>query len=103
MNELHAALAKTLTQEVQEREVEYTETDGDGNEVKRVRVERPSASWAAVAAKFLKDNSVTMAPDDSNALGELEKELADMRKGRTGFTDQDLKDAHAALGSSLLQ
>lgn len=103
MDELHATLAKTLTQEVQEREVEYLETDKDGNEVKRVRVERPSASWAAVAAKFLKDNSVTMAPDDSNAMGELDKELETLRKGRTGFTDQDLKDAHAALGSSLLQ
>lgn len=103
MDELHATLAKTLIQEVQDREVEYTETDKDGNEVKRVRVERPSASWAAVAAKFLKDNSVTMAPDDENAMGDLEKELAEMRKGRTGFTDQDLKDAQAALGSSLLQ
>jgi hypothetical protein len=102
MQELHAALAKTLTEEVKIREIPYTE-EVDGEQVERVRVEHPSSSWAAVAVAFLKNNSVTMAPTTGNATGELEDELEKMRAKRTMPTAQDRADALAAIGSGLLQ
>jgi hypothetical protein len=102
MELLHAELAKTLTEAVKTVEVTYTE-EVDGEEVERVRVERPSSSWAAVAVAFLKNNSVTMAPAQGNATGELESELERMRAKRTMPTAQDRADALAAIGTSLLQ
>lgn len=42
----------------------------------------PSAAILQVAAKFLKDNNITSAPSDDNALGQLRNKVEERRKAR---------------------
>lgn len=94
MDTLHGALAKTLTRMVEVRTIHKVTSDGDPVEEE---VE-PSPAALAVAAKFLKDNSIFSTPEQNNALAELGDKL---RKRRPSA--QDLKDAMKSIGNDLLQ
>lgn len=102
MNKLHGQLAETLTTMVKVRTV--IRTDKEGNEYEE-DVD-PSPAALAVAAKFLKDNAVTMTPEQSTAVDELEDALTKRRaanKGRAKVTKADMDAALKAVGSSLIQ
>lgn len=71
LGELHNELARVLT--------------------KIVGADGASAAHLAVAAKFLKDNNITCTPAADNALGELEKALAERRQ-RAKLSAQDRKE-----------
>lgn len=43
------------------------------------RVSIPNPALLTAAAKFLKDNDITVAPDDSEELSDLEKRLKEKR------------------------
>ena len=98
LNELHGQLAETLTKMVQVREVEKVDKEG---EVVIETVE-PSPAALAVAAKFLKDNSIFSTPEGDSKLKSLEEAVADRRQ-RLGIVKADLKDALGSLGKELLQ
>lgn len=72
LGELHEALAKALTD--------------------RVKSAAAPAADLAVAARFLKDNAITVSPEASDALSELEKQLEAKRKRGRGLTEQDRAD-----------
>lgn len=56
-----------------------------------------SAADLQAASKFLKDNDITCAPSDDNALGELEQKLKDRQARRASrLTPQDIADADAS-------
>lgn len=102
MNVLHGRLAQTLTTMVSARTV--TKRDAEGNEY--VEEVDPSPATLAVAAKFLKDNAVTMTPEQSEATDELAQALEARRlasKQRLRITQADMKEALAKVGSGLLQ
>jgi len=104
MELLHAELTETIRTAIKVTETkEVVKDEESGDETEVVRVALPASAWAAVAVAFLKNNSVTMAPAQGNALGDMEAELEAMRKRRTMPSEQDRKDALAAIGSSLLQ
>ena len=74
---------------------------GEGGDTMEVtKTIRASAAELAVAAKFLKDNSVTMQPGDDNKLGELRDQI---NRKKSSFTKADVKDALGKIGSDLLQ
>ena len=78
LNDLHTALAKVLTEAVK----------GDDC----------SAAVLSVARGFLKDNSITCAPDAGNATGALERALSEKRSASQRLMPDDLKDALDNLG-----
>lgn len=73
LNTLHEELAKVLTEAVK----------GEGC----------SAAVLSVARGFLKDNSITCAPDAGNATGKLEEALAAKADASKGLMPDDLKAA----------
>jgi hypothetical protein len=73
----------------------YTEVNPLTDEVTEVPERRlpPSAAIIAAATKFLKDNNITCAPSEDNAMGELMDQLkAKQRKKASRF---DMLDAAA--------
>ena len=93
MDELHGALAQSLLTMTQVREV--TKTDKEG--APYVETVDPSPAALAVAAKFLKDNSIFSTPEQSGAMDELKSQLARRRPSA-----KDIKDAMSAIGNGLL-
>lgn len=98
LGDLHAHLTETLIEAVQDHEV--TEVIGereDGSEIKAVRVVRAAPAALAVAAKFLKDNSITADIEGDAKLAELQKKL-----GKRLPSPEDMKDALGTIGKGLL-
>jgi len=99
---LHAQLARVLNQMLEpvERTVILKEADEDGPAETEVRIEYPSPAVLAVAAKFLKDNSIFSGVDEDEELLRLKKNLA--KRGR-GPTDADVEEAVRGVGARLIQ
>lgn len=96
---LHAQLARVLNQMLEP--VQHAALlDEEGEEVKAAWTEYPSPAVLAVAAKFLKDNSIFSGVDEDEELKRLKKNLRD--KGRAP-TDADIRDAVHAVGGRLVQ
>jgi ABC-type uncharacterized transport system substrate-binding protein len=89
LGKLHSLVTNTFIHKVQVRAV--TRMDKDGNAVEETI--EPSSSDLAAAVAFLKNNNITCAPNDDNALGELQK-LMDARNARRRPV---LPDAHASV------
>lgn len=97
---LHEKLANVLSDMLDDQEVtKPTGKDADGNVITVTETIKPSAGVLAVAAKFLKDNSIFADPDQSGAMSEFEQKLN--RRGKP--SKQDLKDAMNEVGGQLLQ
>lgn len=96
---LHAQLARVLNQML-EPVLHAAILDEEGEVVKPAWVEFPSPAVAAVAAKFLKDNSIFSGVDEDEELLRLKKNLA--KKGR-GPTDADIEEAVRGVGARLVQ
>ena len=75
---LHELVTRAFIKKVQEREV--TRVSKDGEEV--TEIVEPSAAELAAAVTFLKNNNITCAPSEDNAVGELKK-LMDARRARS--------------------
>lgn len=100
LNELHDQLARTLITMTAVREVE--EVVGEGEDAVRVtKTVDPSPAALAVAAKFLKDNSIFSTPEQSDALTDLQNQLKQKQARRP--SSRDLKEAMGKLGQELLQ
>lgn len=97
LGDLHAALTETLIEHVQDKTVTDVEVDDDGKETTRVHVVRAAPAALAVAAKFLKDNSITADIEVDEKMNELRSKL-----GQRLPTKQDMKDAMAEIGRGLL-
>lgn len=74
---------------------EVTKTDKEG--APYTEMVDPSPAALAVAAKFLKDNSIFSTPEQSGAMDELKSQLARRRPSA-----KDIKDAMSAIGNGLL-
>lgn len=98
MGDLHAKLARVLDQ-MMEPVVHPAVLDEDGGEIKAAWVEQPAATVLAVAAKFLKDNSIFSGVEEDSNLKALKEKLA--QRGRV--SDADIKEAVHAVGGKLLQ
>lgn len=81
LGELHTKVAEVLIDALEGEELPgYTDEEtGEIYEPKRML---PSAAIIAAATKFLKDNEITCAPSESNAIGELENKMAERRRRR---------------------
>lgn len=100
LNELHDQLARTLITMTAVREVE--EVVGEGEDAVRItKTVDPSPAALAVAAKFLKDNSIFSTPEQSDALTDLQNQLKQKQARRP--SSRDLKEAMGKLGQELLQ
>lgn len=75
---LHELVTRAFIRKVQERVV--VRVDKEGEQVEEV-VE-PTAAELAAAVSFLKNNNITCAPSEDNAVGELKK-LMDARRLRS--------------------
>lgn len=94
---LHALLAQTLMKMVQGETVDELDEDG---EVVRSRWVPPPANVLAVAAKFLKDNSITASPETDETLSELRRKL--QARGRLAApTEGDVREAVRSMGDYL--
>lgn len=91
LSALHAQIARVMKQELDVYEAAqkwYLEWDGqpvaDEDADTLVFPEPPQMAPALLSAitKFLKDNSITAAPEDSEELTELEEALQKKRDGR---------------------
>lgn len=74
---LHELVTRAFIKKVQERIVVKTGREGETFE----EVVEPSAAELAAAVTFLKNNNITCAPSEDNAVGELRK-LMDARRAR---------------------
>ncbi|APL99504.1 terminase small subunit [Aquamicrobium phage P14] len=52
-----------------------------------------TAANRQVIAKFLKDNMITKAPDENNALGAIERQLAEREARRRALSEKEIEDA----------
>lgn len=94
---LHRKLAEVLTEIVEGGET-VVGIDEDGEPIKEKR--RASAGELAVAAKFLKDNSIFSAPEQDDATAALRDKLKN--RGRAP-SQRDMADAMKSIGKDLLQ
>lgn len=94
LGELHQKVAEVLI-EALEGEVLPGYTDPETEEVIPDKKLAPSAAIIAAATKFLKDNEITCAPSENNALGELERKMAERRAKRQANV-VDFDEAKAA-------
>lgn len=83
---LHEQLARVMSEALEDQVTTYEDDEG---ETKEVRI-KPSAAIMQVAAKFLKDNNITCAPSQDNAMGELEEKMRQQRAKRSRVTPADL-------------
>lgn len=95
LGNLHEELARVLSKALEGHKTEgYIDPD-TGEEVEGMVIP-PSASVMTVAAKFLKDNEITCTPEQGNAMGELERIMAERRaasKAKISAADRaDLAD-----------
>lgn len=97
LGELHKLLAKTLMRMI---EGTYEDIVDEEGEVVGRRYLAPPANVLAVAAKFLKDNSITSSPEVDQTLASLRDRLK--AKGRLP-TERDMQDAMNEIGKGLLQ
>lgn len=105
MEELHALLAQSLSASVVfQRKVIPAEYNPDGTlkSPEREELVPPSPAALAVAAKFLKDNSIFSTPEQSGAVGELRDRIRQRKTSRRASA-QDVNDALATIGRDLLQ
>lgn len=77
-----------------------TKVDKEGEQYEEVI--EPSPAALAVAAKFLKDNSIFSAPEQSGAMDEMKEQL-EKRRAQRKVTQRDLQQALAQVGNDLLQ
>lgn len=97
--ELHTKLAEVLTEMLEDQEKQSPGgMDAEGNPTVITEKVKPSAGVLAVAAKFLKDNSIFVDPDQSDAMEAFADKLGRRKPGK-----QDLKDAMRQIGSDLIQ
>lgn len=100
--DLHDQVTDTLKIMTTIRTVTRVGKDGQGVEEE---VE-PSPATLAVAAKFLKDNSIFSAPEQSGAMDALKEQL-DSRKNKRKLTVADLdragRDELGSIGAGLIQ
>lgn len=73
LSQLHEALTKQLLDRIESGEA--------------------TAADFAAAAKFLKDNSITISPESNNDLDELQKRLDEKRERRKKLTRSELDEA----------
>jgi hypothetical protein len=78
---LHELLAEVLANSLQEQVIP-AEYDEEGNETAPEIRTPPSAAMVTAAIQFLKNNSITCAPSDDNAMGELAKAVQDRQSKR---------------------
>lgn len=97
LGDLHTKVAEVLTLALDGEELPGF-TDPDTGEVVPPKKLAPSAAIIAAATKFLKDNNITCAPAQDNALGELEKKMRARKAKRVNNTDL----ANATEGMSFL-
>lgn len=103
-NQLHAQLVEVLTEMVQVTEedvVVKAAKDSDDEDLVVRRKVYPSPAVLAVARAVLKDNAVTMAIEEGNALDDLDKAIL-ARQQRRKPTAADEKAALQSIGSGLL-
>lgn len=99
LGELHAKVAEVLIDAL-EGEVLPGYEDPETGAVFEDKKLAPSAAIIAAATKFLKDNEITCRPSENNALGELEKKLAERRAKRAANV-VDFDEAKASAGFML--
>jgi len=95
LSSLHEQLAKVLALQVGEV---GTDEDEDGNTTTFFTA---TPALLTIAARFLKDNSITCEIEDSEGLSRLEEELAKRKKRRNKITsisalmpEDELDEAH---------
>ncbi len=91
---LHEKVAEVLTVALDGNFIGYTEPDPETGETKPIVIPA-SAAIIAAATKFLKDNDITCARSDGNAIDELAKAAqarAEKRKARPTMTDLQAAD-----------
>ena len=77
---LHSKVAEVLTNLLDGTELPTGETDEAGNEITQ-RMD-PSAAVLTSAIQFLKNNNITCAPAENNALGALADKIAQREQRR---------------------
>lgn len=99
---LHEKVTEVLTMALDgDRIPGYTEEDPVTGEEVVVpdRVLPPSAAIIAAATKFLKDNNITCAPSQDNAVGNLVEKLREKQRSKLSkFELQDAKEAQSFMG-----
>ncbi|MFN8995053.1 MAG: hypothetical protein ACK5X3_15510 [Pseudomonadota bacterium] len=80
LSDLHEKVAHVLSEALNGQELPG-EIDEETGEVRVIKIP-PSAAILQVAAKFLKDNNITCAPGEDNAMGELKAKMEARAKAR---------------------
>ena len=93
MNEIHQKVARSINKRLDGSRIKGEEGEDD------IEV-GPSDADLALAIKFLKDNSIFSAPEQSDETAEIQKKLA--ARGRI-ITDADRKAALTAIGQSMVE
>lgn len=96
---LHTKVAEVLNLALEGEELPGY-TDEETGEVFPAKRLAPSAAIIAAATKFLKDNNITCAPSQDNALGELEAKMRERDAKRANKLDlaQAQKDMASTQG-----
>jgi hypothetical protein len=97
LGQLHEKVATVLTDLLDGQPI--TE-EGEDGEVKVVGVIAPSAAIITAAIQLLKNNNITCAPSENNALGELQAKMQERAKAREArkATTTDLAQATKDMG-----
>jgi hypothetical protein len=95
LGELHDKVATTLSKML-DGKVLPAVTDEDGNVLQEEVVMEPSAAVLTASIQFLKNNNITCAPGENNALGELEAKMRKRQEQRANKGQPNVIDFEAA-------
>lgn len=91
LGELHNKVAEVLTNALEGQQLpDYTDPD-TGEVVKGAKLE-PSGAVLTAAIQFLKNNNITCAPGENNALGALEAKMRERQEKRNNRNKPDKTD-----------
>lgn len=95
LGQLHDKVARTLSDMLDGQELPAV-TDDDGNVVQEATVIPPSAAVITASIQFLKNNNITCAPSQDNALGELEQKMKARQEKRANKAQPNVIDFEQA-------
>lgn len=99
LGDLHNKVAEVLTGLLDGTEIDEI-TDEEGAVIQPATVIPPSAAVITSAIQFLKNNNITCAPGEDNAMGELTKKMQERQARRAARNQPNVVDFEAARESA---
>lgn len=98
---LHTKVAEVLIDALDGQSIPEVK-DEDGTVLQEAQTMAPAAALVTAAIQFLKNNNITCAPSEDNALGELERKMKERQARRANRSANVVDFEEAREGATFL-